>query len=44
MIMIEPEDYRLPKKEPKKKKPKQNEDTVKWLEENMGFKPFTCEW
>jgi len=43
---MEPEDYRLPHKEkPKrKKKPKNGEDTAKWLEENMGFKPFTCEW
>ena len=44
--MIEPEDYRLPKKEKPKPKRKASdcEQTVKWLEEHMPFRPFTCEW
>ena len=43
--MIEPEDYRLPHKEkPKPKRKRKKEDTAKWLEEHLGFRPFTCEW
>jgi len=43
--MIEEQDYRLPKKQHKEKKLNPNSyETVKWLEEHMGFRPFTCEW
>lgn len=44
--MIEPEDYRLPceQEEKPKKNPKGGDEMVALLEEQFGFRPFTCEW
>lgn len=42
--MIESEYYKLPRKaEPKKPKPKEDEETLRYLE-RLPWRPFTCEW